>query len=107
MGGTFICPAMSPKMVPTGALLKYALVAFFTVGAAAASEFDGKWPPSVHMVTCWSWADSHSTNAMAAAWFLAFVGTPSHEPPQLVAPPGSTGAMSHLPAYASPAWPRM
>ena len=69
-----------------------------TAGSAAASEFDGKWPPSVHIVTCCSLFDSHSTSAMAAALLAAFSGTPSHEPPQLVAPPGSTGAMSHLPA---------
>ncbi len=81
-----------------------------TDGAAAAWELDGKCPPcffEVHMVTCCFLADSHSTSAIAAALFLALVGTPSQEPPQLVAPPGSTGATAHLPAYASPAWPWM
>jgi hypothetical protein len=79
-------------------LLKYSLFAPLTAGAAAASEFDGKCPPSFHIVTCWSWAESHSTKAIAASRWAAFSGTPSQDPPQLVAPPGSTGAMSHLPA---------
>src|SRR4029079_4128817 len=60
-----------------------------------------------HMATCCFWADSHSTSAIPAALFLASNGTPSQDPPQLVAPPGSTGATAHLPAYASPAWPWM
>ena len=49
-------------------------------------------------ITCWVFAVAHFTKATAASLCAALVGTPSHEPPQLVAPPGSTGAMSHLPA---------
>src|SRR5579875_2161662 len=101
---------MAPKTWPTGALLKYALVAPETAGSSAASLFDGQWPPcalAVHIVTSCALAVAHSTNAMAAALCFAAVGTPSHEPPQLVAPPGRTGAMFQCPEPDGPAWPWM
>ena len=51
-------------------------------------------------------ADQH-VPSIAAALFGASSGTPSQEPPQLVAPPGRTGATFHLPAPSGPAWPWM
>src|SRR5450432_564067 len=54
------------------------------------------------MVICCAGAVSHSASASAAAWFFPAFGTPSHEPPQLAAPPGRF-AMSQSPDTAWPA----
>src|SRR4029453_16920367 len=90
-----------PKILPVGALLKYAFWYAWKSGFCSAFRLVGRGPLSLNAATWLSALVRKAASLAASSGYLLCAGTESHEPPQLPAPPGGA-ATSHLPLFSAP-----
>src|SRR5690606_30526654 len=104
-GDTVIACERSVRIEPTGALLKYSLVAPSSSGLPYVATWLGNVPALANALSCCSGAVSHEARAEASSGCADCFGTVRYEPPQLPPPPGKTLAMSQ--PFVSGALPLM
>src|SRR2546430_10513718 len=95
--------ALLPKILPVGALLKYALVEPLNCGSSSALTFDGMAPTVLYSDSSPSLPVRYLMSSNACFLCVLCSGMARYEPPQLPPLPGIV-AMSHLPAAPSPAF---
>src|SRR5690242_14081429 len=93
-GATVIACERSVRIEPTGALLKYSLVAPSSSGVPYVATWLGKVPALANALSCCSGAVNQDARADASSGCALCFGTVRYEPPQLPPPPGNTFAMS-------------
>src|SRR5262245_7572636 len=94
--------ALAPKILPVGALLKYALVESLNCASSSALTLDGMAPTALYSASSPVLPVRYFSSSNACCLCVLCCGMARYEPPQLPPLPGIV-AMSHLPLPPSPA----